>query len=323
MNKIVYIVGSVAQSGMEYLADHHIQVVRGPQKISQATIDQIGNQIAALVYPDSKFDVNLLDKLPNLQIIARCGVGVDNLPMDELTKRGIQVTNTEGVNADAVAEMTVGLMIALNRKILIANQASRVGVKKLYSNELTGTELRGKTIGLIGYGHIAQKVEYLLSAFGADVLIANHTPKEIKYGCQVSLTALIENSDIISLHVPHTSETENLINKATLAKMHTNAILINTARGAIVDEQALYEALKTKHLAGAALDTVKNEPMMPDNPLLTLENVIVTPHLGSQTYDTVDQTGHMVAKEIVNFFEHNHALHPVNTIVGARSYETN
>ncbi|WP_317759962.1 NAD(P)-dependent oxidoreductase [Liquorilactobacillus mali] len=314
MKKIVYIVDSFAQVGLDYLKDHAIKTVIGPKKIPNETLKAFGNQIIALVYPDSKFSLELLEQLPNLKIILRCGVGVDNLPLKELTKRGIQVTNTEGINSDAVAEMTVGLMITLSRKILIANTASKIGVKKLYTDEFTGTELRGKTIGLIGYGHIAKKVEYLLAAFGADILIANHTPKEIKYGCQVDLESLIENSDIISLHIPHTKETENLISAQKITKMNSNAIIINTSRGAILDEEALYQALIAKKLGGAALDTVKHEPIDPSNPLLQLDNVIVTPHIGSQTYDTIEKTGLMVAKEIVHFLDTKQAIHPVNSL---------
>lgn len=314
MEKIVYIVGSFTQVGLEYLKDHAVKTIVGPKKIPDETLKTVGDQIIALVYPDSDFSLELLQQLPNLKIILRCGVGVDNLPLKELTKRDIQVTNTKGINSDAVAEMTVGLMIMLSRKILIANAASKIGVKKLYTDEFTGTELRGKTIGLVGYGHIAQKVEYLLAAFGADILIANHTPKEVKYGCQVALETLIENSDIISLHIPHTKETENLISAQKITKMSSNTILINTSRGAILDEEALYQALVEKKLGGAALDTVKNEPMNPNNPLLQLDNVIITPHIGSQTYDTIEKTDLMVAKEFVHFLDTKQAIHPVNLL---------
>lgn len=315
MNKLVYAVGPLSESSLEYFNIHDIKVVVGPKKIDYPTLKQLGNQITALIFPDIAFPNDLLSLLPHLKLISRCGVGVDNLPMAELNKRHIQVTNTSGVNANAVAELTVGLMIALSHKLVLANNSSREGIKELYQKKFTGFELKGKTIGLVGYGHIAQRVEEILNTFESDILIANHRPTNINFGCQVSFQTLIQNSDIISLHLPLNKETENLVNQSVFDQMNSNALLINTARGGLVDENALLHTLQTNRLGGAALDTTRNEPVNASNPLLRFKNVLITPHIGSQTEDTIKRTDQMVAKEIVHFLKEKEALHPVNLIV--------
>ncbi|MDN7144819.1 NAD(P)-dependent oxidoreductase [Liquorilactobacillus mali] len=312
MNEFVYSVGTLPRDCLDYLNDNDVEVVLGTGHLDMETFKSIGEKISVLIFPDIVFPMELLKYLPNLRLIARCGVGIDKLPLDELTKRRIHVTNTEGVNADSVAELTIGLMLALSHKIVSANTESHKGVRKLYARHLTGSELKGKTVGLIGYGHISRKVENLLRVFGTDILVANRSQKKIKYGCQVPFNTLICNADIISLHIPLVKATEDLIDETVLKQMHSETLLINTSRGGLINEQDLFKCLKKGEIGGAALDTLRNEPIGVDHPLLKLPNVIVTPHIGAQTRDTIERTGMMVAKEIVNFIETATLLHPVN-----------
>ncbi|KRM95114.1 lactate dehydrogenase related dehydrogenase [Liquorilactobacillus aquaticus DSM 21051] len=312
MNELVYSIGRLPRVCLDYLNDNDIEVVLGAGDLDMETFKSIGEKISVLIFPDIQFPMELLKYLPNLHLIARCGVGIDNLPLDELTTRKIHVTNTEGVNADSVAELSVGLMLALSHKIVVANNESHKGVKQLYASHLTGSELRGKTVGLIGYGHIAKKVERLLEVFGTDILVANRSQKKIKYGCQVPFDTLICNADIVSLHIPLVKATANLIDETVLKQMHKETLLINTSRGGLINEQDLFKFLKNKEIGGAALDTLQNEPIGVDHPLLKLSNVIITPHIGAQTTDTIEKTGMMVAKEVVNFIETATLLHPVN-----------
>jgi D-3-phosphoglycerate dehydrogenase len=312
MENTVLVVGKTTDEAQQYFYEHQVNVILCSVDTLEQFIKTKGQIIDAIVFPDVPFHSDLLKFLPNVKIIARSGVGIDNLPLREITEHGIIVTNTSGVNATSVAELTVGLMIELTRHIGYANRRYHQGINRLYEDVFTGSEISGKTIGLIGYGHIAKKVEQILNAFGADVLVANRTPREIRYGCQVTLTDLLTNSDIISLHVPLTDETSLLIGSHELQLMQNTALLVNTARGGLVDEQALSHALTAHQISGAAIDTLTNEPVLPTNQLLDFDNVIVTPHIGSQTTDTITKTAMMVANQVCAYLNHNEIRSGVN-----------
>lgn len=314
MKNTVLVVGKITDEAQQYFYEHQVNVVLSSVDLLGQYVRTNGRVIDAMVFPDVPFQTELLKFLPNLKIIARCGVGIDNLPLKIISAHGIVVTNTSGVNATSVAELTVGLMIELMRHISYANQRYHQGINHLYDDIFTGSEINGKTIGLIGYGHIAKKVEKILTAFGADVLVTNRSPSEIHYGCQVTLTELLTNSDIISLHVPLTDETSLLIGNHELQLMQNKALLINTARGGLVDEQALSHALKVHQISGAAIDTLTDEPILPTNRLLGFDNVIVTPHIGSQTTDTIAKTAMMVANQVCAYLNHNEIYSGVNQV---------
>ncbi|MCY4147417.1 MAG: phosphoglycerate dehydrogenase [Chloroflexi bacterium] len=228
-------------------------------------------------------DLRALQGAERLRVIARYGVGVDRVDLAAAQSRGIIVTNTPGANADAVAELTIGLMLALARQIPQSNQRMRRGEWP----RLSGASLAGSVVGLLGLGAIGQAVARRLRAFGCilqahDPFVASGQAQEL--GAQlVELDALVANADFLSLHLPATPDTAGLVDADFLARMKRSAFLINTARGELVDEAALWKALQSGQLRGAALDTFRHEPPAADNPLFSLPQVIVTPHMGAHT----------------------------------------
>lgn len=231
-----------------------------------------------------------------LRVISRYGVGVDNIDIAAMTARGIVVTVTPGANSVAVAELTMGLILALARHIPCADREVRQGKW----GRKTGVELSGATLGLIGLGRIGRDVARRAYAFGMAICYYDPfpPPAEAVAGFTAracSLEDLLTGSDFISLHLPLSEETRNLINAAALARMKPSAYLINTARGGLVDEQALYEALSSGRLAGAAFDAFAQEPPG-DSPLLRLDNFIASPHAGSATAQTTLRMGLMASE---------------------------
>jgi len=218
-----------------------------------------------------------------LKVIARYGVGVDKVDLDAAREKGIIVTNTPNANASSVAELTVGLIIALIRQIHVANAATRAGEWP----RLHGISLEGKTVGIYGFGAIGQRVARRLNSFGCKLIVYDpyldiNAADELKVEV-VTQDDIIQRSDILSLHCPAVDETRGMVNADFLAQMKPDSYLINMARGEILNEAALYEAIQKGHLAGAALDVFSQQPPDPDNPLLKLPQVILTPHMGAHT----------------------------------------
>lgn len=238
-----------------------------------------------------RIDARALQHAERLRVIARYGVGVDRVDLAAAQSRGIIVTNTPGANADAVAELSIGLMLALARQLPQANQRTRRGEWP----RLAGLSLAGSIIGLLGLGAIGQSLARRLRAF--DCVLLAHDPfvtsdQAQQLGVQlVELDALVANADFLSLHLPATPETSGLVDADFLARMKQGAFLINTARGELVDETALCQALKSGQLRGAALDAFSQEPPAADNPLFSLPQVIVTPHMGAHTAGAVNAMG--------------------------------
>lgn len=236
-------------------------------------------------------DAHALQHAERLRVIARYGVGVDRVDLAAAQARGIIVTNTPGANAAAVAELSIGLMLALARQIPQANQGTRRGEWP----RLSGVSLAGSVVGLLGLGAIGQSVARRLQPF--DCSLQAHDPfvsadLAIQLGVKlVELAALLANADFLSLHLPATPQTVGLVDADFLARMQPGAFLINTARGDLVDETALYRALQSGQLRGAALDAFRQEPPAADNPLFRLPQVIVTPHMGAHTAGAVNAMG--------------------------------
>lgn len=219
----------------------------------------------------------VLDAAPDLKIVANIAVGYDNIDVAAAKARGIVVTNTPDVLTEAVAEFTWGLILALARRIPEGERLLRRGQWKGWALDfMLGTELRGKQLGLIGRGRIGRAVAAKAPAFGMSVAFAGH---------DISFDELLVGSDVISIHAPATDRTRHMIDKRALARMKRSALLVNTARGSIVDEKALAWALKERLIAGAALDVYEREPAVEDA-LLSMENVLLAPHLGSATRET-------------------------------------
>jgi D-3-phosphoglycerate dehydrogenase len=232
--------------------------------------------------------INGSDKL---RVIARYGVGVDNVDLDAARERGIVVTNTPGANSASVAELTVGLILSLGRKIPEAVQAAKKGEWP----RMTGISLEGKTIGLLGFGAIAKNVARRLAGFDCDV-IAYHPSYDIttaeSLGVQLRPEEdLIREADFLSLHLPLNQESRGMVNSEFLGKMKPGAFLINTSRGELIDEEALFEALQSGRLQGAALDAFSKQPPDPGNPLLAMPQVIATPHMGAHTDGATNAMG--------------------------------
>jgi D-3-phosphoglycerate dehydrogenase len=221
------------------------------------------------------------------------------------------VTNTPGANAGAVAELTIGLMLALARAIPQANAALRAGS----ATRIEGISLEGKTVGLLGLGAIGKQVARRLQAFGCTVLAYDPVPdRSFAQSHGVTLCTqeeVVAQSDFLSLHLPASPETHGMVNAAFLARMKPGAFLINTARGELIDEAALLEALRSGHLRGAALDVFASEPPPPDHPLLALPQVIATPHIGAHTDGAMNQMGWMALQDCLAVLRGEEPAHRV------------
>ncbi|MEM1358628.1 MAG: hydroxyacid dehydrogenase [Bacteroidota bacterium] len=228
----------------------------------------------------------LLDLCPQLQVIARCGVGLDNVDVAYATTRGVKVVNAPGSNADTVAEHTLGLMLSLQRQTYASVAAVKAGnwdFRKTYG----GDEIREKTLGILGYGNIGKRVGDLARAFGMQVLHwARPQVLNQDEGAIQKLAELFAQLDILSLHLPLTEATRNLLSAEMLTHLRPHALIINTARGGIIDETALLPALRSGQIGGYAADVLAEEPPAADNPLLSLPNVLITPHSASLTART-------------------------------------
>lgn len=239
---------------------------------------------------------------PKLKVIARFGVGVDNIDVAKAKEYGIRVTNVPGGNANAVAELTIGLLLSLLRSIPALHQSARRG----YWDRRVGEELAGKTVGLLGFGNIAQMVAKKLSGFDVSIIAFDKYPNTVKaarLGVElVSFDEVLARSDIVSMHLPSLKETRHMMNAETFAKMKRGAYFINTARGALVDEEALYRALESRTIAGAAIDVYEREPVSADNPLFRLDNIITTPHSAAETAETYRRVGLVTAQALLDVF---------------------
>lgn len=240
-------------------------------------------------------DASVIECADRLRVISRYGAGVDQVDLAAASRRGIAVTNTPGANRIAVAELCIGLLFSLARNIPNVVAAARNDVWK----RAAGWELTGKTLGVIGYGEIGREVAARAQALGMRVLAYDPFWTGDMNGVQrVDLGLLIQDADVITLHCALTHETEKLINAERLAQMRKGAYLINTARGQLIDETALYDALKSGKLAGAAADVLRDDPPS-GNPLLTLDNFLATPHIGATTRESVLRMSMMSAQNLV------------------------
>jgi len=244
-----------------------------------------------LIYGHPRVDGPLMDKMPNLRVISNTGVGVDHIVLDDARARGIPVGNTPNVLDGAVADMVFALILAAARNLVPGVRHAHGPHFHHYEPDfLLGHEVHGTTLGIVGLGNIGQQVARRAQGFEMRVLYHNRKPDpraEEELGVTyASLPDLLSGSDYVTLSVPLTAETRGLIGRDELAQMKGTAFLVNMARGAVVDQDALVEALRSGQIAGAALDVTEPEPLPRDHPLLTLENVIITPHLGSATVET-------------------------------------
>ncbi|MGC2416457.1 MAG: phosphoglycerate dehydrogenase, partial [Candidatus Acidiferrales bacterium] len=274
---------------------------------------EIADADALVVRSATKVTAALLEKAGRLRAIGRAGVGVDNVDVDAATRRGVLVMNTPGGNSVSVAEHTLALMLGLARAVPQANASIHAG--KWEKSAFSGTELRGTTIGLVGLGRVGTEVARRARALEMKVLA--HDPfvtpaaaAEVEVEL-VPLDDLLRRSDVISLHTSLSAQTEKLIDAAAIAKMKKGVRIINCARGELIDEAALAEALKSGHVAGAALDTFAKEPPK-DSPLVGLPNVIATPHIAGSTAEAQEEVGTAIAQQLRDFLADGTIRNAVN-----------
>ncbi len=290
----------IAKEGVELLKKEGFEVV----DLTGLPKDELPNHVrdldAIIVRSATKVRKEMIDAAEKLKAIGRAGVGLDNIDVEYAKSKGIKVINTPGATSISVAELTIGLILAVMRKIAYADREMRNGAWP--KKKCKGIEMYGKTMGIIGIGRIGREVAKRAKAFGMKVIYYDvyrpdeSTEKELDIEFR-ELDVLVSEADVITLHLPLTPETKHLINKERIEKMKDGAIIINAARGGIVDENALYEALKSGKLYGAALDVYENEPLK-ESKLFELDNIVLTPHIGAQAKEGQTRAGIEVAKKI-------------------------
>jgi D-3-phosphoglycerate dehydrogenase len=263
-------------------------------------------------------DAYVIAAADRLKVIARYGVGIDRVDLTAATRRGIVVANTPGANSVAVAELTIGLMLALARRLCQADRAVRSGQWP----RVPGVGLAGKTVGLVGFGSVGREVARRLTAFGCRVVVSDpHVRPEVISGCgagRLPLDELLPASDFVCLHAAATPATAGMVDGSFLRKMKPGAFLVNTARGELIDEAALGHAMESGRLRGAALDCFRQEPPGADHPLLRLPQVIATPHTGAHTDEAVNAMGRMALDACLAVLRGQRPVHVVNPDVYAR-----
>lgn len=277
-------------------------------------IEIIPEYDAMIVRSATKVTRRIIEKAERLKVIGRAGTGVDNIDVEAATEHGIIVMNTPGANTVAAAEHAIAMLLSIARKIPQANASMKEG--KWEKKKFMGTEIRNKVLGIIGIGRIGSYVAKMAQGLNMEVIaydpyISEEAAKNLGVRL-VSLDELLETADFVSIHTPLTQETKHLINKEALLKMKTTAYLINCARGGIVKEDDLYEVLSAGRIAGAALDVFEQEPPPPDHPLLKLDNVICTPHIGASTREAQEVVAIAIAQQIIDYFKRGIIKHAVN-----------
>ena len=282
-------------------------------KVDQSKLKEILPKVAGLVIRSATtVTPDLLEMAPNLKLVIRAGEGTDNIDKVACGQKGVKVGNTPGANNNSAAEHAIALMMSTLRYTSQADQSMKEGRwdKALY----TGLELTHKKIGIVGFGRIGQIVAKRLSGFEPEILYYDPTTvqSELSYvKKEENLKKIFQECDIITLHTPLLEQTKNMINAELLGSMKKNAILINAARGGVVDEAALYETLSQKKIRGAGFDVFAKEPLPEDSPLRKLDNLLLTPHLGASTEEAQVRVGEMVIHQLNEFFLNNNLLNEV------------
>ncbi len=316
----IVVAEKIAPAAVQLLKAHPGWHVVTPEQITNNLPEHLQDADALIVRSAVEVNEGLLANAAKLRVIGRAGVGVDNVDLHAATKKGIAVMNTPGANAVAVAEHTLGMMLALARHLPRADALMHQG--KWEKKSLQGSELRGKTLGIVGLGRIGMEVARRAVAFGMTVVAHDpYVTPAIAEDMGVRLTELNEvlaTADYVTLHLGLTSQTAGMINAESLRRMKKGVRLVNCARGELVDEAALAEALKTGQVAGAALDVFQEEPPK-NSPLTALDNVIMTPHVGGSTKEAQDAVGVQIAEQVKEYLTRGIFQNAVN--VPSVSYE--
>lgn len=316
----VVIAEKVSPAALEVLREERDWTVLTHEQVDGKLADEIADADALIVRSAVKVNAALLEAAKKLRVIGRAGIGVDNIDIEAATRKGIAVMNTPGANAVAVAEHTLALALALARHVCRANQLTHAG--KWEKKALEGRELRGKTLGVVGLGRIGLEVARRAQAFGMQVLAHDpFVPAAVAQERGVKLVAfeeLLASADYVSLHLALTPQTAKIINAETIARMKKGVRLINCARGELIDETVLAEAIRTGQVAGAALDVFAKEPPA-GSPLLELEQVIATPHIAGSTREAQEAVGVQIVQQVREYLKRGVIQNAVN--VPSVSYE--
>ncbi|OGC38771.1 3-phosphoglycerate dehydrogenase [candidate division WOR-3 bacterium RBG_13_43_14] len=289
----VLISDPIASEGIELLKAAGHEVVEKPGQNPADLVNTIPDFNAIIVRSATKVTKEVIEAGKNLKVIGRAGVGLDNVDRETAKAKGIKVVNTPAATSISVAELALGMMFAAARMIPQATVSTKAG--KWEKKKFKGTELYGKTLGIIGIGRIGLELAKRAKALGMKVLAYDPYVKTSDLGEIVDLDTLLKESDYISLHIPKTDETKHILNKAAFNKMKKGAVLVNCARGGVVDENALFDALQTGQVGIACLDVYEIEPAK-EHQLFSLEQVILTPHIGAQTAEGQLRAGTQIAE---------------------------
>jgi D-3-phosphoglycerate dehydrogenase len=306
----VLICDATDASAIQAMRDAGIEVDNRPDVTPEGLVHEAADYDGMVVRSRTKITKEVIDAATQLRIVVRGGVGLDNIDVPYAQSKGVSVRNTPKASSDSVAELALGYMLALARKIPQASASMTAGEWK--KKQLKGTEIAGKTLGLIGLGNIGQAVARRADALGMNVIFYRRTPTKVPYAQQVGLDELLTHSDYISLHVPKTPETSNILNAEAFAKMKQGVYIVNCGRGGTLDEGALYDALVGGKVAGAALDVYLDEKVNPGNAkLFELKDkdgfnlVIGSPHVGASTVEGQERVGAEVADILIEFYKAN------------------
>jgi glyoxylate reductase len=306
----VYVTRELPERGLKIIKEHFDAEVwpeyAPPKKV---IVEKAKNVDALATLLSDKIDAEVFDAAPRLKIVAQMAVGFDNVDVQEATRRGIYVTNTPEVLTDTTADFAWTLLMAVARRVVEADKYVRTGQWKVgwHPSMMSGRDIHHATIGIVGAGRIGYAMAKRAKGFDMKILfydVISRPEMEKDFGAKrVDLDTLLKESDFVSVHVPLMKETYHLVNAEKLRLMKKTAYLVNNSRGPVIDEKALYEALKGGRIAGAGLDVFEQEPTPVDNPLLKFDNVVVAPHISSASYETRSRMAEMVAGDLVAFFE--------------------
>lgn len=311
MKPVVYITRTIPETAISLLKRYCEVFYRDdifpPSK--QEIIEKVKNVDAIYCTLNEKIDKEIIDASPRLKVIGTMSVGVDHIDIDYATNRGIYVIHTPGVLTETTADLAFALMLSTARRVVEGDRIIREGKWKLAwaPTMMLGYDVYGKTLGIIGLGRIGASVARRAKGFNMKIYyydIIRREELEDELGVEyLELDQLLKVSDFISIHVPLTSETRYMIGEKELKLMKPTAILINTSRGPVVDEKALVKALREKWIAGAGLDVFEVEPLPHDHPLISLQNVVLTPHIGSASHDTRNRMAEYAAEGVIKVFK--------------------
>ncbi len=312
----VIITEPINQKGVEYLKEHNVRVIELPPGSTEATLEQHIAEADGLITRGSiKITRELMESNPRIKVVGVHGIGYDHVDIEAAKKFGKIVCNTPDALTVTVAEMAMALTLALLRNVVAADKAVRKGEWSRKYSDIIGAELAGKKVGIIGLGRIGEATAKRMQAFDAEVLYWSRTRKpdvEKKNGFHWrELGGLLREADIISLHIPATPETRHLIGAAQFESMKDGAFIVNTARGRVIDEEALVKALQRGKVKAAALDVFENEPLSTDSPLCEMDNVILTPHLAASNVAGMQRMAVQVAEGVLRSI---HGKEPANRV---------